>query len=408
MIGLFDEIYKENYKYINALDALYFLVSEDNYAVSEIAKFLLIHDYHKTVKTYKKNYLGKMELVDFDEEDLSIDIYWRITKDILDKALGNFVYVSDINLEPYHESDYVDYFWLKEDLFNFEGFKKLGVKIDNDEYEKYLNYKQIDELQKTSTVSPLIKIYKDMEENLNSYWNLRVLPKMVMERDEQITIFDILRIAIRYYSVSYQFLSTFFHKFIYCPDDNLLDTTQNNLLLRLIENELSPSGEGFYKPISFGDFLKNDFAYNLVHWDIDDIAAFFIKQDSKIYEYENTLPRFCRGNDDSRIHIDENKKLKKELAEAQERIKQLETTHQISQVEIQTNSEKSKLGSTRAENNVAKLILVLGQMANIDVSKPYANYESLKTKAELLGIERFPSDENVASWLKRANSQNPN
>ncbi|MDC4678735.1 hypothetical protein NQ804_01315, partial [Acinetobacter baumannii] len=100
MIGLFDEIYKENYKYINALDALYFLVSEDNYAVSEIAKFLLIHDYHKAVKTYKKNYLGKMELVDFNEEDLSIDIYWRITKDILDKALSNFVYVSDINLEP--------------------------------------------------------------------------------------------------------------------------------------------------------------------------------------------------------------------------------------------------------------------------------------------------------------------
>ncbi|MDN8340305.1 hypothetical protein QZJ98_18985, partial [Acinetobacter baumannii] len=69
---------------------------------------------------------------------------------------------------------------------------------------------------------------------------------------------------------------------------------------------------------------------------------------------------------------------------------------------------KSKLGSTRAENNVAKLILVLAKMADIDVSKPYANYESLKVTAELLGIERFPSDENVASWLKKANSQNPN
>lgn len=84
-----------------------------------------------------------------------------------------------------------------------------------------------------------------------------------------------------------------------------------------------------------------------------------------------------------------------------------EKTKQLESILIQTNSEESKLSSTRAENNVAKLILVLAKMADIDISKPYANYESLKVTAELLGIERFPSDENVASWLKKANSQNP-
>ncbi len=98
--------------------------------------------------------------------------------------------------------------------------------------------------------------------------------------------------------------------------------------------------------------------------------------------------------------LEKNEKLKAEILEKDKKIKELES--------IQTTEDKSKLGSTRAENNVAKLILALSAQAKIDTSKPYAQYESLKIQAELLGIDKFPSDESVASWLKRANSQNPN
>ncbi|MGD9699118.1 hypothetical protein [Acinetobacter sp.] len=91
-------------------------------------------------------------------------------------------------------------------------------------------------------------------------------------------------------------------------------------------------------------------------------------------------------------------RLRGELAAAQERIKQMEL--------IQTSiADESKLGSTRAENNAAKLILALSELASIDISKPYAPYESLKTQSELLGVDKFPSNENVATWLKRANAQ---
>ena len=94
----------------------------------------------------------------------------------------------------------------------------------------------------------------------------------------------------------------------------------------------------------------------------------------------------------------ENEELKVELLGKERRIKELES--------IQTSIEdESKLGRTRAENNAAKLILALSELASIDISKPYAPYESLKTQGELLGIDKFPSDENVATWLKRANAQ---
>jgi hypothetical protein len=94
----------------------------------------------------------------------------------------------------------------------------------------------------------------------------------------------------------------------------------------------------------------------------------------------------------------ENEELKVELLGKERRIKELES--------IQTSIEdESKLGRTRAENNAAKLILALSELASIDISKPYAPYESLKTQGELLGIDKFPSNENVATWLKRANAQ---
>ena len=76
------------------------------------------------------------------------------------------------------------------------------------------------------------------------------------------------------------------------------------------------------------------------------------------------------------------------------------------QIAIQTsppNTEaESKLGSARAENNVSKLILILSKMAKVDVLQPYANHASLQSQADLLGVDKFPSNETVKKWFKKA------
>lgn len=92
----------------------------------------------------------------------------------------------------------------------------------------------------------------------------------------------------------------------------------------------------------------------------------------------------------------ENKGLKTELLEKDQKIKELEL--------IQTTADESKLGNTRAENNVTKLLLVLAKMADIDVNKPHAIHESLLAQADLLGLDKFPSDETVKKWLIKANN----
>lgn len=105
---------------------------------------------------------------------------------------------------------------------------------------------------------------------------------------------------------------------------------------------------------------------------------------------ENTLNRITTKNEE----------LKAELLEKDEKIKELEL--------IQTTPDESKLGNTRAENNVTKLLLVLAKMANIDINKPHAVHDSLLVQAELLGVDKFPSDETIKKWLIKANRHGNN
>ena len=151
-MGLLDGLYKENYKYINALEALDMLAKDERCEVPKIAEFLLAYEYHKCSETYKKNYIN--QIVPCDDKAVgivSVD-YWAVTNDILEKALENFVYSGNTYSEAYEESDYALYFWLKEDFYNFEGFKKVNFKINDETYEKYLTLKKLDEYESKGVI----------------------------------------------------------------------------------------------------------------------------------------------------------------------------------------------------------------------------------------------------------------
>lgn len=151
-MGLLDNLYKENYKYIRALDALNMLAKDERCDVSKIAEFLLAYEYHKCSETYKKNYINQIEPCDDKAVGIVPVDYWAVTKDILDKALVNFTYSGNTFSEMYEESDYALYFWLKEDFYNFDGFKKVNFVINDDTYERYLTYKKLDEYENKANI----------------------------------------------------------------------------------------------------------------------------------------------------------------------------------------------------------------------------------------------------------------
>lgn len=92
----------------------------------------------------------------------------------------------------------------------------------------------------------------------------------------------------------------------------------------------------------------------------------------------------------------------KQLCEHQQaKIEQLNAS--IAELEaIQTSASESKL-STREENNILRVIAVLGEMDKVNMLKPHEAHGIMARKAELLGINPFPSDESIKKWFTKAN-----
>ncbi|MCJ8147398.1 hypothetical protein MKI79_10955 [Acinetobacter sp. A3.8] len=109
------------------------------------------------------------------------------------------------------------------------------------------------------------------------------------------------------------------------------------------------------------------------------------------------------NNDINIPNAESDQQLKNQLIQAQQRIKELEALQHSEVSEILTTQEESKL-STREENNIIKVLAVLSEMeSKVDTSKPYEAHGILSNKAQLLGIDPFPSDESLKKWFTKAN-----
>lgn len=162
-----------------------------------------------------------------------------------------------------------------------------------------------------------------------------------------------------------------------------------------------------------------DFVWSAVRGNIFDeiYADYFVIESDKLKDFLASIEHFIDGFNKplEREQIEESNLMLDHLKKANEdhRIELLEKEQKIKELEIiQSTQDESKLGNTRAENNVTKLLLVLANMAGINIKKPHSIHESLLVQAELLGVDRFPSDETIKKWLikanKHASNQSPN
>lgn len=160
-----------------------------------------------------------------------------------------------------------------------------------------------------------------------------------------------------------------------------MDDTQNGILISLIEGDLEPKGDKLCRPIAFDDFLQNSFPYNLVHWNIDDLAKFFIKQDKEIYQYESTFPRFNREKghdpcllDDIKNLKKENEKIKAELLERDQKIKELESLNQKDKTDLLSLI----FDKTATDRYAPDLVFAIGAWRYIYIDNPKADSHNNK------------------------------
>lgn len=98
------------------------------------------------------------------------------------------------------------------------------------------------------------------------------------------------------------------------------------------------------------------------------------------------------------------KQYEEKLAKAEQRIKELGAIQKCDEsITPPTKQIESKL-STREENNIIKVLAVLSEMeSKVDTSRPYEAHGILSNKAQLLGIESFPSADSLKKWFTKAN-----
>lgn len=167
-VNLFADQDRENEKYINALDAIELIEFKTGNQTPDVCRFLLLKGFNFSTQTYRKDHLGRILTSDSRVEDIPFED-WAITSDILNKGLENFKYSGNRYSENYEKADYENYYWLKSDFFDFEHIKKLS--ITQSDYVDFLEFRVtqwaskqkkdtfIEEMQEVESNEPKTKPY---------------------------------------------------------------------------------------------------------------------------------------------------------------------------------------------------------------------------------------------------------
>lgn len=144
---------------------------------------------------------------------------------------------------------------------------------------------------------------------------------------------------------------------------------------------------------------------------LNDLKDEVLKKDIKISELESNSSGVAKPTV-GYAPPEHYQKQSDELLIEVERLKaeNLEKDQKIKEIELLLNADKEPQLGTREQNNILKVLAVLADMEKkIDISKPYEAHGIMKPKAELLGIDKFPSDESIKKWFEKAREyKNPN
>lgn len=305
-VGLFGEVNlfadqdKENEKYINAIYAIELIGFKTGNHIPDVCRFLMLKGFNFSAKAYRKDHLGRIIPSDSRIEDIPFED-WSITSDILNKGLENFKYSGVKYSESYEKADYDNYYWLKSDFFDFEHIKKLN--ITHSDYLDFLAFRvtQWASKQKKDT------FIEDMEK-LEASENQADLTTLYLYKTPLLTLHEAACIVSDY-------------------DPELVDRCRND----------TNFSENFSSYLRASRFLDACIGAGEIPYDFNlgieahHLKSYLLRENIIIAGFNDDLQgaESEKNTDANNIELQqlklENEKLKAELAEKDQKIKELES-----------------------------------------------------------------------------------
>ncbi len=192
-IDLFSDINTENEKYFNSLDCLDFLAEKTNNHLGGICRYLLINNFHHSIKTFHMNYLGVMEEKICRSGEYNL-VHIDYTKDLLEKGLEDFEDSGSYS-NDHDRSNYEHYYWLKTDFLEFTAIQRLNI-TENDFIEFVKNRSEehmVDLFIELDLARHKIEMSKPAQDTAKNFFNHIQDAGLEQSLDNQNSIIDQLK-----------------------------------------------------------------------------------------------------------------------------------------------------------------------------------------------------------------------
>lgn len=345
------ELQSESRNYINSLEAIDLIAKHTNNNHMDVCRYLVKKDFAYFVASYSRNdlyvyesdtdYLSTEEGIIFEKTH---QILWAVIK-LFDLEYDKESTLNSFNYPPL--SEFETFFWNADDFFNKSIVKSLNITIET--WETYrLQHPKADGFD-------IAKFFRRLDDS-----HIKSLPELPSHLKK--IIFNKNNISIEDSSL-----------FCYSTNDE--------------------------KKFKFST-LADEHAIGMI-WDAIESDELQLDEEEKIQISELKLFLYKRGyvirgfNDDLRYlpiqnHEvkDEVQQLKDQLAQARQRIQELESNQSIDNQPLHP----------RTRNGAYKIIAVLANMAELP-DEPFTAFNMIQAHANSIGLE-VPEKDTTAGWLR--------
>ncbi len=373
--------------YVNVIELIEYIASEHETPTDEVALFLL----NQKVDTELSSYECNSSYLIFDHDHFNHGHFTK-TLALLNDVKDHASIIYDQITIDYLVNEYKNYYWKISEILDLQVFKELNVSY-------YIQRNMIQQIVKYRGH----KFHLFERETLNKSEIAQILSGVTIHPYDSPEKTDKNYLACLKFINDSEVLSLTSDYSTIGKEDFIVFLNSQNIVIDgyNIAPVAEPEQAKYVWDTQYTSLVSNEMAAT----DKDDNhkSLEFSEPDPVDNDFDNSLSEKLSNIE---RQFESCKKVmatqKENLDQLRERVAELEEENRVLSENIES-IEPDKILATKSYNSVLKFICVLVEMAKVNTINPFSDYESLKTQSDLIGLEKFPSKDTVADWLKAVN-----